>query len=342
MRTLALIAVAALSALAARATAQGPDTTVVSCRYLPGGLASPGYGAVAGITLACPGNRLSLSYQFNAGGARLDYVGRYQSLSLHAVAISSEFQWYYGLGNATPFNNDSGFGPRYYRARQSYFEVNPGWTTRVAPHTDVTVGPDMRYWETGSLGGFVDSTRPYGVGPFGTIGGLVEARFRARRLDIRIIGRGVPDAWDAQHAYGTLRAIVVTRIDLPTGIMAPTLALRLGADKVWGDAPFQDLAHIAVRGYLPERYTGDASALLDGQFEMPLGKTEIIVPVTIGLMAINDVGRVFAPGDNASAWHDGWGGGVFARPADRHYTMSLSAVRGSEGTRVYLGLGREF
>lgn len=343
MRTLAIIAIAAL---VGHASAQShdttPDTSAVSCRFLPGALASPGYGAVAAVTLACPGNRLALGYQFNAGGARVDYVGRYRSLSLHAVATSSEFQWYYGLGNATPFNNDSGFGPNYYRARQSYFEVNPGWTMRVAPHTDVTIGPDMRYWETSHLGGFVDSTQPYGVGPFGTIGGLLDAHFRTHVLDIRILGRGVPDAWSAQQAYGTLRATTSARIDLSTGDLAPTLALRVGADKVWGDAPFQDLAHITVRGYLPERYAGDASAFLNGQFEVPLGKSDIIVPATLGLLAINDVGRVFDPGDHSSVWHDGYGGGVFARPSNRRYTVSLSVVHGSEGTRTYLGLGREF
>ena len=128
---------------------------------------------------------------------------------------------------------------------------------------------------------------------------------------------------------------------MPLGTLPPTFVMRVTTQKVWGNAPFQDDAHIEVRGYYPERYTGDASAYANAQFELPLGRTEIFVPVTIGFMAINDVGRVFESGDHSSVWHDGWGGGVYAQPEDRRYTVSLSAVRGTEGTRVYLRFGRE-
>lgn len=305
-----------------RAGAQGADS---SCRLLPGGRARPGYGAVLGATLTCPGNTLTGGYQFNAGGARLDYLGRLGPLSLHADAVSSEFQWYYGLGNQTPFNNDSGFGDKFYRARQSYFALNPGFTVSPAPHTFITIGPELRYWETSSLGGFVDSVRPYGIGPFATISGLLDARYTTRPLDIQLLGRG--------GKYGTVHATATTHVSI--------FSLRVGGEKAWGDTPFQDLAHMSVRGYTPERYTGDASAFANAQLEVPLGHTEIFVPLTVGALVINDVGRVFAPGDHSREWHDGFGGGVFFAPHDLRNTLRASLVHSTEGTRVYLGYGRE-
>ncbi len=319
-----------MTVAAGRAAAQGTDS---SCRVLPSGRASPGFGAIAGVALSCPGNTIAFGYQFNAGGARVNYLGRFGPLALHADAASTEFQWYYGLGNQTAFNSDSGFGDKYYRARQSYFALNPGFTVSPAPHTAVTIGPELRYWETSHLGGFVDSVRPYGIGPFGTISGLVDARYTTRLLDARLIGRGVPDAWNAEHAYGTAHATVAMHLSLFT--------LRIGGEKAWGDAPFQDLAHMNVRGYTPERYTGDASAFANAQLDVPLGHTEIFVPLTVGVLVINDVGRVFAPGDHSTEWHDGAGGGVFFAPANRRHTVSASLVHGSEGTRFYLGYGRE-
>jgi len=331
MRTLAVLAILIASLPAA---AQNADTT---CRVMPGARAVPGVGATVGATFTCRGNTIGAGYQFNAGGIRVGYVGRYKAFALHAQAVSSEFQWYYGLGNQTAFNNDSGFGDKFYRARQSYFALNPEWTVRVAPHTSIAFGPDLRYWETSHLGGFVDSVRPYGIGPFGTISGLMDARYATRLLDIDLVGRGVPDAWDALHAYGTVHALATTHIPLSQA----TLVLRVGGEKVWGDAPFQDLAHMSVRGYLPERYTGDASAFGNAQVEVPVGHAEIFVPLTVGFLVINDVGRVFEPGDRSSEWHDGIGGGVFFAPANRRRTVSLSLIHGDEGTRLYLGYGRE-
>lgn len=327
MRTLLVLTVVWM---AQRAVAQTADS---ACRVLPGGRSGPGVGAIVGATLTCGSQTVSAGYQFNAGGARIDYRGQYGPLSLNAEAVSTEFRWFYGLGNQTAFNNDSGFGPRFYRARQSYFSLTPGWTLSPATHTTITVGPELRYWETSDLGGFVDSVRPYGIGPFGTISGLLDARYATRLLDVRLIGRGVPDAWDAQHAYGTLRATATTHLSL--------LTVRIGTDKVWGDAPFQDLAVINVRGYEPERFTGDASVFGNAQVAVPLGRTEIFVPLTVGFMVINDVGRVFAPGEHSSEWHDGFGGGLFFEPDNRRNTLSASLVHSPEGTRLYLGFGRE-
>ena len=76
---------------------------------------------------------------------------------------------------------------------------------------------------------------------------------------------------------------------------------------------------------------------------IPLARTRILVPVTIGVLALNDVGRVFVPGESGdAAWHDGVGGGVFFAPSARLSTFSLTIVHSQDGNHAYLGFGTGF
>jgi hypothetical protein len=231
----------------------------------------------------------------------------------------------------------------------------------VGSHTTVTLSPYLRYWQTTQLGRYVDSVRPYGIGPFGTVGGIVGAEFdtrdnpgyTTRGFDVQISGRGVPAVWSAVSAYGTLQGSVATYLTPRIFPLHPTLALRVGGSKVWGDAPFQDLADVggpiyggsgfSVRGGLPDRYTGQAAVYNNAQLEIPLTRTRILVPVTIGVLALNDVGRVFVPGESGdAAWHDGVGGGVFFAPSARLSTFSFTIVHSQDGNHAYLGFGTGF
>lgn len=340
------------------------------CRFAPDGSASSDAGAALGVSLSCTDqrsdgrswilrNRIGVGYETGSGGGRFIYLGQFRPngagpiWSLRAVAVSSQFQWYFGEGNETVFMNDTALGRnRYYRARQSYFALNPAVTIPLARYTTLSVGPDLRYWETSRLGGFVDSLRPYGVGPFGTIAGLVDGRFDTRDspahptegFDLHVIGRGMVHAWDADQGYGTLYASAATYVTPDLQPLRPTLSLRVGAEKVWGTAPYQDMAHIGaggpetpltVRGYLPDRFTGDASAFGNAELELPIFKPDESRPANVGVLLLNDVGRVFLSGEHSSAWHDGVGGGAFYH-GDR-ISMSVELVHGTDGTRFYIG-----
>jgi hypothetical protein len=355
------------------------------CAPAPGVNLGSGAGAVIGLGLRCNSfgfrripwafsNSIGLGYQTAAGGGVLDYLGQARRIgspevySLHVVAVSSQFEWFYGEGNAAGVGNDTAFKNGLdhdepdYRVREAFVEITPGVQIPIGDHTSVTVSPYLRYWQTTQLGRYVDSVRPYGVGAFGTVGGIVAAEFdtrdspgyTTRGVDVSVAGRAVPAVWNAVSAYETLEASAATYLTPPVLPLHPTLAVRIGGSKVWGDAPYQDLADVggpatgggpfSVRGGLPDRYTGQAAAYGNTQLEIPFVRTRILVPVMIGLIGLNDVGRVFVPGEasSASQWHDGYGGGVFFAPAARRTTFSITVVHSTDGTHTYLGFGTGF
>jgi hypothetical protein len=217
----------------------------------------------------------------------------------------------------------------------------------------------VRFWQTGLLarqGRLIDSLRPYGVGPFGSIGGIVTARFDTRDdrayarhgVFIDVSNRAAPAVWNAQSAYDKARGTATVFLTPENFFIQPTLALRVGGEKIWGTAPYQDMAHIgatapgepfSVRGYIADRFTGTAAAFGNAQLELPIARPRLLLPVTIGLIGINDIGRVFLPGDHSSTWHDGYGGGFFLAPLAGTFNASFTLVHGADGNRFYFGYG---
>jgi outer membrane protein assembly factor BamA len=279
--------------------------------------------------------------------------------SLRLSGTSAEWSRYFGLGNNTSL--DIGGVPHsinFFQVRENRFTIFPSVTVPLAQGLTLQVGPQLRYWDTGhTFGTLFAEAHPYGAGPFGTIGGRTDLRYDTRDalglptkgVFIDVAGRAVPAVWDAQSAYGSVRAQASTYLT-PAGVpLQPTLALRVGGMKVWGTAPYQDLAHIGatqdaddpytVRGFYPDRFTGDASAWGNAQLSFIIAHPKILVPTDLGLVALNDVGRVFQPGEHSSDWHDGYGGGFFVGLFRRSITVTAIAVHSSERTFYFIGAG---
>lgn len=347
------------------------------CATEPGAAGSADAGAIVGLNMTCNeygfrrqpwalSNSFTIGYATAAGGGGVDYLGQLRPVgsreiwTWHATATTSQFSWFFGYGNNSIFDQtkNNGFPESYYRARQSYFEFNPGLTLPFNGTTSLTVSPFLRYWQTGKQGTFIDLTKPYGGdGPFGSIGGTVDFRYDTRDQSgytrsgvlLHLFGRGVPDLWNSLTSYGKVGSTIGTYLSPPAGFpIRPTLALRVGGEKLWGTAPYEDMAHIgaaapgepfSVRGYIADRFTGTASAFGNAQLELPVFEPRVLVHTTFGLVAVNDIGRVFLPGEHSSAWHDGYGGGVFLAPLAGKVTANFLLVHGTDGTRFYFGYG---
>jgi hypothetical protein len=69
--------------------------------------------------------------------------------------------------------------------------------------------------------------------------------------------------------------------------------------------------------------------------------TSYLLPGTLGLVAFNDVGRVWSPDESSQTWHDGYGGGIYFLPAQ---LLLVQAVVGfsKEGTYPYISAGFRF
>jgi hypothetical protein len=261
----------------------------------------------------------------------------------------SDLTRFYGLGNRTETPREQA----YYEARRETIRLRAGLGWRGPDELAASLGPVytavLGEETTGTL---VDELDPYGRGDFQTLGAELRMRWDGR--DDRIIptrgARGelslyaVPAALDALEAYGGVAASGSAYLSA-AGRLRPTLALRAGGEKVWGDYPYFDAATVGgagtLRGYRNSRFAGDASLFASLELRLYLTDFVFLLPGELGLLALTDVGRVFLEGDRGGGWHNSLGGGLWASFV-RAWAMSLAVAGSGDGTTVHFGVGMPF
>jgi hypothetical protein len=124
----------------------------------------------------------------------------------------------------------------------------------------------------------------------------------------------------------------------------PTLAVRLGVRRSWGDFPVHMAdavgGRFTLRGYREHRFAGDEAVYGGVELRLPLTRANLILARgRIGVLGLADVGRVRVDGQSPGGWHTGLGAGVFFQTLDT--TVYASWAYGDEH-RFYATLGMPF
>lgn len=300
--------------------------------------------------------RLRAGYATEAQAVRVDYQGDFRlensrtRASLLARASGIEILRYYGPGNETarlPSDDD-------HKVKQQQYLLAPALTFDLGRGTDLSVGPVVQYTTT-SLppGRLITAVRPYGTEDFGQVGG--RASFLLDRRDrvgyptrgglLRAEARGFPGVWGIRSTFGEVHGEAATY--LTSGLAPhPTLALRAGGKRVWGEYPFEEAAfiggHETVRGFRSDRFSGDGSLYGNAEVRLGLGRFLLLLPGEVGIFALADAGRVWVKGESSKIWHHAAGGGVWFSFLNRHNMLSLAVARSEERTGLYVDAGFMF
>ncbi len=296
-----------------------------------------------------------IAYATNAGGFGGDYRGEFRRENsraysgLYVRASMLDFLHYYGFGNDTPAPEDEDF----YKVKQSTYRVEPSYTFPLAGELMGTVRANATYAKTKLEGDhFIDQDTPYGADNFAQAGVGVGLSFDTRDSEVlpmrgvhvAVDGTVFPEVWDVVSTFSEVHG--EASYYQPLGIGATVLALRAGGKRVWDEFPYYEAAYIGggrnVRGYPQARYGGDASVYGNAELRIPLTRIYILVPGTLGVFALGDVGRVYLDGESSSTWHSTFGGGIWASFLNTANTYSLSIADSEEATRVYLIVGMAF
>jgi surface antigen Omp85-like protein len=302
-------------------------------------------------------------HRFRAGFAtgpktyRIDYRGdfrRANSRSHYELLVRAsgvDVISFHGFGNEIPAPG----GNEFYRVTQDAFGLQPSVVFSLGPKADLQIGPVLKYASTDRhpdrflalLGDL------YGTGNFGELGATLNLRHdsrdqatAARRgLYFDLGGSVYPALWDVDSTFGEVHAEARTYLSVKTAL-APTLALRAGAKKLWGQYPFFESAFIGgastVRLGRVNRYAGDASAYGSAELRLALARFELILPAQLGVFGLADAGRVFLEGESSDTWHSAFGGGLSLSYLQRAYTFSVAVAKGDERTAVYVQAGYGF
>jgi hypothetical protein len=259
---------------------------------------------------------------------------------------------FFGFGNDTQVPD--GASTDFFKVDLGQFVFDPaiGWDLGGA---DVRAGATVRYSSTKADSATFLGSIPnlYGVGDFWQTGAFAAMTIDTRDVPavptrgaaLELGGWLFPEALDVESTYGYLQALAATYLTARIPLQ-PTLALRAGGRKTWGDPPYFDAAFIggapSLRGFDQERFAGDASLYGSAELRLFLGHRELLIPGDFGLHGSFDAGRVWVDGDSPGDVHTGYGGGLWFSFLGRQNTLSITLMKSTEGTRFYIRYGMPF
>ncbi|HEX8693933.1 MAG TPA: BamA/TamA family outer membrane protein [Longimicrobium sp.] len=277
-----------------------------------------------------------------------DYVavGSRRSLSVLLRATEIAAVSFHGFGNDAP-EVDTDLARVW--ERQLLLDAEHRWT--LSPDAEASFGTELRWTDPQPEPLAPATLAPSGDHSFGLAGARagvhVDARdtsgFPRHGFTLELVGAGYPLATGDAGAFGDVRAVGTAYLSPPG--RGPTLALRAGGERLWGDFPLQYAAFLGgsstVRGHRGERFAGDAAAYGSAELRQPLARVELVVKGTLGAFALADAGRVWFEGDSDGDWHTAVGGGLFFSFLDHARTVSVAYAHGEVG-RVHFKVGMPF
>lgn len=267
------------------------------------------------------------------------------------VASGMEVIRFHGLGNATERGIDDG---AFYTVDHTQYEAAAELVFPVGRTAVGVVGPVLRHATTERPADrFIGIARPYGSGEFTHLGlrarfdwdGSADAGIRRSGFVVRGGGAFYPEALDAEAPFGHLRGEVARYVPLPFPA-DPSLALRAGGHRVWGEFPFFDAAFLGgpktLRGYTYQRFAGEAAAWGAAELRLKLFSYGFFLPGDVGVLGLADAGRVWVEDETDDEWHTAFGGGIWVAFISEQGTVSLTFAEGDEQTTAHLSLGFDF
>lgn len=290
--------------------------------------------------------RLAFSTQFQAENSD-------RLIKLDILLSGMEMLHYYGFGNDTSRRNRPS---KFFDVRQKRYEAGFSYVVPLKKYLRVTVGPTLSYSDTEK---HVDrlitelDTTLYGAGDFGEVGAqlslVLDTRDRpgapASGYHIQTNIRVFPAVWDVESSFMHADAMVSTYYS-PQMQFEPTLAVRVGAQKVWGTFPFQESAFLGgfsnLRGWQRERFAGDAALYGNLDLRLFLSRFFLSVPGRLGVFGLVDAGRVYVDGASPGGWHTGVGGGVWFSLLNPENLISIGIAVNEERTAFFVRGGFDF
>ncbi len=279
-------------------------------------------------------------------------------VGLDAYGSSLEIVHFYGVGNDTELVPGRSSGSDFYDVETRLTEGEATFRSDWGGVLDVGIGVKGSFSNTKDKPNTFLGQRPdtYGAGQFAQAGGvlrldlvthkpgiLVESAVRPR-ASLRLRGEYYPALIDVEEPYGALDVVAAT--SLPLGMRRWELGFRAGGKKIWGDAPFFQLAYIggnnSLRGWPRQRFAGDASLYGSAELRLDLFNYHIVFPSTFGILGLADVGRVWVDGDSPGDWHTGYGAGIWLALRGTRSIISVAYAESDEDKGLYINVGFPF
>ena len=288
---------------------------------------------------------------FQTGAFAVDYSGLFTSVSqtfdlkLKAdISFPQNVDNYYGIGNNSKNLTDD---KKYYRVRYKYAMLAPKLQRTVNSKFNYSFGAFYQYFMvTDTADRFIGDIRPtlpdtsaYLPHHYTGISTMFDLDTRSDKL---LPKRGVK--WETQVlGFYSIREAGRNFIKLRTDLSfylsfrkdpRTVFVFRFGGAGNIGEYEFYHANFLGgktnLRGFRSNRFAGDASFFQNTEIRFKLMNIKsYFFNGQTGLFVFNDVGWVWAQGENSKKWHDGYGIGVWLAPFD-FTALTMAYNRSSE------------
>ncbi len=293
------------------------------------------------------------AYNFRYEGAFYQVFGRASDLLVNLNYQGPQYVLnYFGQGNETSYERPID----YYRVRFNSFIAELSVNRRIGNYVQYGVGPRYRWLKLQeNIQSFIETPEIQNSDLYASdvkmLGG--EAYFNVEAVnDIRIPTRGFRFFNILDYTGGLnndnvnllrLKSDFAIYISPNSRRFNPTIALRFGGQRNWGDYLFFQSASVGnwtnLRGFRNDRFAGDVSFYQN---------TELRIPVSVlrnyaftgswGLYGFIDHGRVWAEGEESKKWHRGYGPGAYLN-LFQFFVLTGNVAFSDEGPYYLLNAG---
>lgn len=302
------------------------------------------------------------AWNFRYEGEYTDVVGKSDLLLFARAKAPNNTINFFGYGNETVFDKSNNKTISYYRARYNFYTAEALLRTSFGNHLNIAYGPTFNNYAFNkgeNDNRFITDFKDNGLDSAGIYsnksyaGGKIVATIDTRNNKI-IPTRGI--LWTTTYAgnfglnsnsHNTTQ--LQSDLSLYMSFRIPAnfvIVSRFGGGKLWGNYEYFQALTVGgvqnLRGYRNFRFAGDANVYNNTEIRVKLFDLKTyILPAGVGLIAFNDVGRVWRENETSHVWHDGYGGGIYIAPIN---ALIITAVVGhsKEETVPYVTFGFKF
>lgn len=284
--------------------------------------------------------RIGVLYAPNRGAYRIRYTGEFiklvrnSDLLLRGEMVNPTLNNFFGLGNNTEIDESKGI--QFYRARYKFIEADAIVRYGISPTLKVGIGPSYyHYWyepgdnvskilEQPSLIG-LDSASVYSNKAYVGAKGMIDINnlnsdlFPTRGIswltEVASLGGITGDSKNITRFNSDMT--VYASLSHPAKLVA---VLRFGGGHIFNKEfeYFQAMnlgANNFLRGFRKNRFSGRSLAYQSIELRLRVFRSRsYMLPGDVGLVAFNDVGRVWMPNESSRRWHHAYGGGIYYVP----------------------------
>ncbi|NJB36744.1 metallophosphoesterase [Croceivirga sp. JEA036] len=306
---------------------------------------------------------LNGAYYFATSGFELGYRGEFQNvlenvnLEVKAQFTSPNFtQNFFGFGNETE-NLDDDLGLDYNRVKLRTLAVSPSFVWRGPLGSKVRLGSSFEDIEVEeSEGRFVNEfyvangeenkLQFLGIeGEYSYVNTDNEA-YPTMGMAFSLVSGYKANITESENTFGYIIPKIAFDHRISSNGQLVLATEFKGHFNIGNGYEFYQGATLGasngLRGYRFQRFTGKTAYSQKTDLRLSFRKRRTsILPVTPGLFAGFDYGRVWQPNDASGQWHNSYGGGFFLNGSDL-ISANVSLFNSTDGMRFAFGIGFGF